>query len=639
MFQLMQSSKFHATLLLVSWCCHALGKGAPSCSSTPLTSNEGNISHFLSIEYDFVVVGGGTAGIALASRLASNSELSIGVIEAGLFQNDNPVVNIPGFSGRDPSIDWAFQSIPQVAAGGRNISIPRGKLLGGSSGTNLMAWTRASQIEYNSWAQFAPNNSWDWKGLLPFFKKSESTSLGTFVYPGITPAQAAIADKVTTDITGSRGPVSVSHNPFYFPIVPIVVKAFNALGIKTNAAPLSGNTTGVYNSFAALDRKRGIRSYSTRAYYCNQPARPNLHILTGAQVTKVHFVPKADQFEASEVTFSAGSKLYSVRVKREVILAAGAVQTPQILELSGIGNPDILNKFGIETLIPLPSVGENLQEHLFAAAQWELKPGFETFDILRNNPSFAEQQMRLFNKTGTGLWTDLDSTLAYLPLQSLVNSTRMSSIMDAFDKGAAAHLKTNTIVAMQNKVQREWLEQGAVPQVEIIHWSRGVISPAENKSYAFMLGGLTHPSSRGSVHISSSDPLVAPLIDPRFLTQDFDAMVLLDVLKFMLQVAQQQPLASAIKTLTSPSDQATDEELLEYIRLSSSGGSHLIGTAPMAPQVLGGVVDSSLLVYGTKNLRIVDASMFPLHMGAHTQSTVYAIAEKAAQAILNYHQN
>lgn len=638
----MQVFKFHAAFLLVLWwssSCHALGKdqSIPSCSSSPLTSSESDISKFLATKYDFVIIGGGTAGMALASRLATNPRLSIGVIEAGLFQNSNPVVNIPGFSGRDPSIDWAFQSTPQADAGGRNISIPRGKLLGGSSGTNLMAWTRASQMEYDAWAHFAPNNSWDWDGLLPSFKKSETISLGSFVYPGITPTEAAAADKETTNVTGSRGPVSASHNAFYFPIVPIVVRALNALGIKTNAAPLSGNTTGVYNSFAALDRKRGIRSYATRAYYCNQSAKRNLHILTGAQVTKIHFVRKARQVEASGVSFFAGSKLYSVCATREVILAAGAVQTPQILELSGIGNPDILKKFGIKSVIPLASVGENLQEHLFAAAQWSLKPGFQTFDILRNNPSFAEQQMKLFNTTGTGLWTEVDSTLVYLPLQSFVNSTRMTSLLDAFDSGAAT-VDPKSVAAMQNKVQRRWLEEGAVPQVEVIHWSKGVIAPAANTSYIFMLGGLTHPSSRGSVHVSSSDPLAAPQIDPRFLSQEFDAMVLLDVLKFMLKVARQPPLVDAIEALTSPpSDQATDEELLEYIRLSSSGGSHLVGTAPMAPQALGGVVDSSLLVYGTTNLRIVDASVFPLHVAAHTQSTVYAIAEKAADAILSHH--
>ncbi|KAF9561008.1 FAD-linked reductase [Agrocybe pediades] len=299
----------------------------------------------------------------------------------------------------------------------------------------------------------------------------------------------------------------------------------------------------------------------------------------------------------------------------------------------GIGNSTILKTHGVKPLINLPQVGENLQEHLFVGVQWRLKPGQTTFDILRNNASFALEEMAQYNATRTGLFTELDSTLAFVPTGAVTNEQGVSSILNAFDADLEND-RLSPLQRMQLQAQRSWLVGQRVAHYEIIQWSRGFIAPATNESYIVALGGVSHPTSRGSVHISSNDPLQPPAINPRFLSTKFDEVSQLALLKFVIGIGKEPQLRDVIDAQTNPDPTAqSDEDLLSWIRTSSAGGDHVIGTAVMAPQALGGVVSPSLKVYGTTNLRVADASIFPLHIAAHTQATVYAIAEMAAQII------
>lgn len=625
----------HSFLPLVALAPASLGRIQRECNQSPYTAS--NVSVFLSVDYDYVVIGGGTAGIAFATRLAEDTDYQVGVIEAGPFHMHEPIVDIPGFVGQgngNPAFDWNFFSAPQVQAGNRNIAMPRGKMLGGSSGINGMAWNRASKPEYDAWGSFASDETWSWNGLLPFFKKTEALSLSqNMFFPGISPMEAKASLEDLPCVSGFSGPVSATHNTFYFKIVSTIVRTLNAMGIQTNPEPQNGNTVGLYNTFASVDRENGVRSYAASVYFCRS-AQPNLHVLTGAQATQILFQRGEQPLRAIGVSFSLNLSAHTVKANREVIISAGAVQSPQIMELSGIGNPEVLVEHGIEPLIDLPGVGENLQEHLFFLAQWQLKPGIRTFDILRNNATFAAEQLNLYNATRRGLWTELDTTIGFLPLQSIVSKKRLASLIGVFEE-ETSQLNLSSVSGQQNAKLRSWISRGDVPQVEIAQWSRGSIAPQPNTNYLTILAGILHPVSKGSVHIATNDPLAAPSIDPKFMSSKYDSMVLLDLLEFVLNIAQEHPLRDSVEVITSPAPGSSNEELLEYIRTSTAGADHLIGTCAMAPRQIGGVVDSSLRVHGTQNLRVVDASIFPIHIGAHTQATVYAIAEKAVSMVLN----
>ncbi|TBU28075.1 alcohol oxidase [Dichomitus squalens] len=596
-------------------------------------------SSFAATAFDYIVIGGGTAGTALSARLAENPSAVVGVIEAGILHLNDPILDVPGHLASsgvgNKTYDWDFVSTPQVNAGGRNLSLSRGKLLGGSSGINGLAWDRASATEYDAWATIAGDKNWSWSGLLPFLQKAENFSkTPADPFPGISPAEAAEVEADLPHVDGFSGPIVASLNSLYFDTVTNVTVTLNNLGIQTNAEPQGGNTTGVSNIRLSLDHTQGVRSYAATAYYCSHASKPNYHVLTGAQATKIIFSKTRYGLTATRVQFISDGQQYTAHASKEIVLSAGTIQTPQLLELSGIGNSTILKSKNITPLIDLPGVGESFQEHFFAAAQWQLRPGVQTFGILRNNATFAAEQQAQYAADHTGLLAATDSLTAFLTLQDIVSQDRLQELLSIFDQEASAP-GLSGLQQQQYALQREWFAQGNVPAVELILWSKGLINVEQGESYAVILGGLMHPVSRGSTHIASCDPLASPAIDPKYLSQNFDTEVLLDVLKFLQKLGQSAPFSDLVTVQTNPDPTAqTDDELLAYIRASSAGGDHLVGTAALAPQASGGVVDGSLKVYGTTNLRIVDASVFPIQIGAHSQATVYAIAEKVKFCLL-----
>jgi choline dehydrogenase-like flavoprotein len=384
----------------------------------------------------------------------------------------------------------------------------------------------------------------------------------------------------------------------------------------------------------AIDRISGLRSYSPIGYICNEKPKPNLHILTGAQATKILLKNTESGVQATGVTFNFQSKNYNVTSSREVILSAGSIQTPQLLELSGIGNSSILANAGIITLIDLPGVGENFQEQPFISVEWNVKDNVSTTDILRNNATLLENQLVELNTTGTGLLAQQDATMAFVPFQSLSNPENGTNLLEIFDNlnntGAPLSLS-----ALQHATQRSWLKTQEVASAEFIFFSRGLVDPQPGESYLTVLAGIMHPTSRGRTHINSSDPLAPPVIDPQLLSNEFDQQLMLEILRFVLNLEKHPVFSGLISERASPAPNVqSDDDLMNYIRETASIAFHMLGTAPMASRELGGVVDSSLKVYGTTNLRVVDCSVIPLQIAAHTQATVYAIAERAASIIL-----
>lgn len=593
---------------------------------------------FASKTFDYLIIGGGTAGLTVASRLAEDKNIQVGVIEAGDARLDDPLINVPANTGRtmgNSTYDWGFMTAPQKGANERTFPAARGKLLGGSSSMAFLSWNRASKFEYDSWDAFASNKGWNWEGLLPYFRKSTAiTSDRVNTFPGISAPDTSAGNN--PEYLGLDGPVQLSYNQVDPDTVPIYVKTLNELGIKTNPTPDNGELTGVINSRMNIDSLTGTRSYAATAYFCRSETRDNFHVLTKAQATKILFDPtrKSAGIEATGVEFQVESQTFTAHVRKEVILAAGVYQSPQLLELSGIGNRSLLEKLGISTIIDLPEVGENMQDHFVGSSQYELKPGILTFDELRNNPAFATEQAEIYAKTHGGMLASFNTALSFLPFSHFLADEKAKSLIEAFDQAISSRSKTTPLQAKQYAIQREWLAKGIIPQMELMLLSNGFINPEPGKSYITVLSAGLHHISRGSVHIKSKDPLLPPVIDPKVFDSEFDVKLVLEGLKFMQRVAGTKPLVDIIEsTMLPPPMLQTDEELTGFLKACVGTAQHPMGTASMGPQELGGVVDGDLKVYGTTNLRVCDASIIPLGLGAHLQATIYAIAEKLADMI------
>ncbi|KAI0083871.1 alcohol oxidase [Irpex rosettiformis] len=611
--------------------CFSLSKFASA--QTPRTCASPSISPdaFSATKFDYVIIGGGTAGLALASRLADDHSVQIGVIEAGVYHPIDPLIDIPGNVGvgeGHPDLDWAFKSVPQPGLNGNQMPVPRGKMLGGSSGLNFLAWNRASSAEYDVWNQFGKGVDWSFNGFLPYFKDTTTTYQNqTNPFPGI-PANETKAD-FDPNFVGFNGPIQSSYNNIYpDPVFPYV-QSLNNLGVPTNANPDNGSASGIINSRSSLDRTRGVRSYAVE-YYCRSVSQKNFKVLTNAQVTKILFSASGQShgsYTATGVQFVSNGKTFTVKASKEVHLSAGSIQTPQLLELSGIGNATLLKSLDITTLIDLPGVGENLQDHIFAGVEYEVKPGVLTFDALHNNATYAAEQSALYNATGTGLLSTFDSTLTWLPFHFYLNSSETTTLQGIFEK---VPIQNGTSQSLQHDIQRQWLQEGVVPQNQIVLHSGGQLPPINpNSSYFTAFCGILHPWAHGFVHINTTDPLAHPVIDERYFDNDFDIQAVLSCIKLLLKLQDTAPVSDIITNRTSPAvDIQSDEDLINYIKSNAMSSSHPIGTAAMAPRELGGVVDADLKVYGTTNLRVVDASIIPIIVGANPQQTIYAIGEK-----------
>ncbi|KIM78169.1 GMC oxidoreductase [Piloderma croceum F 1598] len=613
---------------------------------------------FVEVDFDFIVIGGGAAGLPVATRLSENPDVKVGLIEAGVLHSDDPIVYTPRSSEHvnSSNYDWLFATEPQANAHGRVISVPRGKMLGGSTGINYMGWHRASKVEYDAWKLLSdPEGAWDSDEMFYFLKRAEAAvpmSENTY-------SQDDVADHSFSKGIGTDGPVKISYPEVYADTVPPFIQACNALSIPTNANPYRGNTLGVYPVMKSVDPDSGKRVDAVEAYFVPAASRQNLKVVTGAHATKIEFRPESDgegKLIASRVQFVVDGKVFVANASKEVILSAGTFQTPQLLELSGIGDAARLTGLSIQPLIDLPSVGENLIDHVFAPVQYEVKPGIRTFgemwcgvpshafdivsfyfapDELRNDPVFRAEQEALYESKKTGWMTSTDATAAFTPLKWTVGEPKLVAMVQALEETLKKERDSlSPLQKAQYEIQLDWLRKGETPQVLTVMASMGVINPEQGKSYFTMLSSVQHPFSRGSVHISTNDPLKPPAIDPKCLSEGFDLDTLLAAYRGVEKLVETQPLKSIIeRQVFPPTLLMEDKDLAGYIRQVCSSGAHFMGTAAMARRNLGGVVGNDLKVYGTRNLRVADTSIIPLPMSTLTQATAYAIGEKAADLI------
>ncbi|KAJ7458829.1 alcohol oxidase [Mycena galericulata] len=601
--------------------------------STPLS--------FSRQKFDFIVVGGGTSGLVAATRLTENSNIVVGVIEAGQYRPNDPVIEIPqsyaapgvttGLLG-NPTYDWGFVSIPQPGLNGKPVAYPRGKVVGGSSAINSLIWQRGASAEYDLWSTaFGNGPNWTFDGLLPYFKKVE-----TWTGPPASPAVVQINSSSPSleSAHGTSGPVYVSYNNFLTQVDEPSVQAASILGVPLNSNPDLGNPLGFAPMGRNVDPVKGIRMYAANSYYTPNAQRENLILLTGAQVTKIYFKESKGNQVATGVEYTVNGTTYTVGVTKEVILAAGSLKTPQVLELSGIGNKQLLEDLKIPCLVDLP-VGENLQDHPVTVSDYILKPPTISLDNLRNNATFRVQQQIIYNTSGQGALSYTPAALGPVSLQTLFGDDATTTMINSLQTSLESMNQT-ALQKAQYAAQLKLLRAGTVPFLELVVYPTGGVAstPAPNVSYITIAIMEVHPFGRGSVHINTTNPVASPVIDPQYLAVPFDAEIMIESAQWARSWMLTGPIGELVEVLDQPAPSVNSTAAWDsFVRSHIQSTNHPIGTTPMASQSLGGVVDPQLMVYGLQNVRVIDAGIIPLTIGVPLQSTVYAIAEKASDMI------
>ncbi|KAJ7482022.1 alcohol oxidase [Mycena latifolia] len=573
--------------------------------------------------FDYIVVGGGTSGLVVAARLVEDPTIRVCVVEAGGDVSSQLDTIVPGFGFKNlgkPEMDWRFSSAPQANAGGRSLFLSRGKALGGTSMLNLMVLGRGHAAEYDAFETLG-SPGWNWQGLVEYFRKSETFAA--------TPAQIARLNvEVNPETHGSAGPIQRSLPTWMSDIHAPWVGALETLGVPYNPDSFSGNNTGVWTVHLSVD-SQARRSSSVSGYYTPVKSKPNLVVITAAHATRILFDSSASASGlqvATGIEYHKDGQRYTVSASREVLLCAGAFQTPQLLELSGIGDKNVLGAHGLPVIVDLPGVGRNLQDHFWSPYVAETDPKYESIEVL-NDPVRAAEEWKLYEESKTGILAGTtSSSYAFLPKKHFAKDWDPNHVAEPLS------------ASPQWKMQMDWLNGETVPFLEmgIFPGFLPIVghAPELGKSYCSFFLALTHAFSRGTVHIASTDPLAAPVIDHRVLDNALDIEVLVQAIKFSRRLAATGELRAAITREVLPGAAVqSDSELAAYVREIVSTVFHPIGTAAMLPRGEGGVVDSELRVYGTANLRVIDASIIPIHLSAHIQATVYAVAEKAADIV------
>ncbi|KUJ20830.1 alcohol oxidase [Mollisia scopiformis] len=558
--------------------------------------------------YDYIVVGGGPGGLTVANRLSEVSGISVAVIEAGreVFNNPN-VTSVDGFTtALNTAIDWQYISTNQSYASGQTLAYHAGKALGGTSTINGMTYVRAEKSQIDSWGAIG-NAGWSWDDLFSYYKKSESLTL---------PTAAQLSSGVTfvPNDHGESGPLKVGY-PYGLlngSFHTVVENTWQALDLPHNPDVNGGSVRGYTIWQSTLDMVANVREDAARAYYYPVELRPNLHVFLNTTVNRIVWGNSDGAAVASgvEITFSNGS-ISILKSRREVILSAGSLRSPAILELSGIGNPSILDKYGIGVKVDLPGVGENLQD--------------------QPNNNFISSTNSTFN--GSIVY------VAYGSMPDFFDDWDANINISSYAESVSAAIN-NTIAAASLEylfgIQYKLLQNG-IPNAETIMETTLNLGLGPNGLLVSPFW-LLMPFSRGNVHISSRDPKVYPTINPNFFLVDFDLKVQMALAKWTRKFLATEPMKSLITAEVSPGftalpENATDAEWESWVKTAFSSNSHPLGTAAMMPRKLGGVVDGKLKVYGTENVRVVDASVMPFQVSGHLTSTIYAIAEKASDMI------
>ncbi|KAF8242720.1 GMC oxidoreductase [Wilcoxina mikolae CBS 423.85] len=583
----------------------------------------------LKASYDYIVVGGGTSGLVVANRLTENPEKSVLVIEAGKLIPDDQAdeILIPGNVQKamvDPAYQWGITSQPVPTLGNNTWAVDSAKIVGGGSAINGMFFDRGSKEDYDSWEKLG-NKGWGWEGLEPYFKKSE-----TFHPPD--PEQAKEFD-IEYDPTahGFTGPIQAAFPNFIYPQLKAIKDAMKKFRIPNPIDGTNGNAIGALWVSNAINPKSQTRSYAKTAYHDVAARRSNYHLLTQQQVTKILFDKNK---KATGVTFSAGagSTQRKVSAKAEIILAAGAIHSPQLLQLSGIGPKDLLNAHGIPVIVDLPGVGSNFQDHasLINMPNYTVTIPEPYIDpALMENATYNAQALAEYKANRTGPYTaGVGNGASFLPLPLIAPHSYKSLIKSTLESSTYLHPSAHSNVIAGFKKQRELLlDSFATYKVAVDEF---IVSTNLQQIVV-----LIKPLSRGFIGIGSADPFAKPEVEFRTITHPTDLAIIVESVKYARSFMASEGLRKFKPVEIYPGvDVVSDEALAKVVvKALSPTLMHPACTCAMMKRELGGVVDDELKVYGVEGLRIVDASVMPLIPGSHLSSTVYAVAEKAADII------
>lgn len=607
---------------------------------------------FAAKSYDYVIIGGGTAGLVVAARLSEDPNVSVAVLEAGENRLNDPLIDGPNTFTQlwgKPEYDWSFRTVPQKGTVGRAHGWIRGKVLGGSSAVNYNMFSMASRQDLDNWKEMG-NDGWGFDDLAPYYRKMETYN------PPSKILSPKINDKyIDPLLRGTSGPIQVSFCEADFSWVQDTwPDTCIAAGYPAPKDPRSGSALGGFNQLTTVDPKTVRRSYSAREYYEKNADRPNLSLLTKALVSKIMFEKDGPEgVKATGVSFLLNDTAYTVKANKEVIVCGGVINSPQLLELSGIGSAEILSKAGIDVIVDNPNVGENLNDHSATAVTLQVKDEYPTAEVLLRNPEIAKQAMEAYIAHKAGPFANAPTTTAFASLAMIdpdlqEKEKHIQSLLTEHQK-----LHPDSDPAGRNDILARQLLDPKEAALQIVLLPTGAdASRCDEPAHMFFHDApgnwcivgccSTRSFSRGSVHIESSDPSKHPKIDPAYFSHPLDLDIVARGILHCIELAKMEPLRSKLK-FSENGDVVVHPSLgvvpktLDEAKKAAAGHTvteyHPIGTCAMLPREKGGVVDNNLKVYGTSNVRVVDASIFPLHVQGNIVSLVYAVAEKAADII------